>query len=245
MLFGRKEMHERLIAAIYSDGKTGRTFVKRFHLTASTRDKEYDITQGNPRSRLLYFSAQPNGEAEVVKVQLTRASSARIKIFDYDFVDLAIKGRAVKGNQITKYPVQKVSFVSLGKSTLGAMKFWMDEVTGRLNTRERGLFLGAFDTGDQILVVSRKGTYQLTEPELTKRFDVKDSLVIKKHEESDVISIVYYEGERGETFIKRFQVDTKTLDTPFSFITEHKSSELLFATTQANIEVEYKARIKT
>lgn len=230
--------------AIYSDGKSGRTYVKRFHLSACTRDREYDITQGNEHSRLLYYSAQPNGEAEIVKVQLTQNSSARIKIFEYDFAELAIKGRTSKGNLLTKYPVRKVSLVSVGKSTLGAMKYWIDEVTGRLNVNERGNYVGAFDTGDQILAISKKGNYTLTEPEETKRFDVNEYLIVKKYHPEDVISIVYYDGERKETYIKRFQVDTKTLDTPFDFITDHRGSELLFATTEPTVEVEYTVRIK-
>jgi topoisomerase-4 subunit A len=230
--------------AAYSDGKTGRSFVKRFQVTAITRDKEYNITQGTPRSRLLHFSAQPNGESELVKVLLTQGSKAKIKVFEYDFAELAIKGRTSKGNVLSKYPVQKVSGLSIGKSTLGAMEFSMDEVTGRLNDSGRGLYLGAFDTGDSLLVISKKGHYQLTEPDLTKRFDVNDVVHIHKYNPDDVISVVYYEGERKETFVKRFQVDTKTLDTSYHFITEHRSSDLLFVTTNPKPSVTYAVRIK-
>lgn len=230
--------------AAYSDGKTGRSFVKRFQVTAITRDKEYNITQGTPRSRLLHFSAQPNGESELVKVLLTQGSKAKIKVFEYDFAELAIKGRTSKGNVLSKYPVQKVTALSIGKSTLGAMEFSMDEVTGRLNDSGRGLYLGAFDTGDSLLVISKKGHYQLTEPDLTKRFDVSDVIHIHKYNPDDVISVVYYEGERKETFVKRFQVDTKTLDTSYHFITEHRSSDLLFVTTNPKPSVTYSVRIK-
>jgi topoisomerase-4 subunit A len=230
--------------AAYSDGKTGRSFVKRFQVTASTRDKEYNISQGTPRSRLLHFSAQPNGESEFVKVQLTQGSKAKIKIFEYDFAELAIKGRTSKGNLLSKYPVQKITALSIGKSTLGAMEFSMDEVTGRLNDSGRGLYLGAFDTGDSLLVISKKGHYQLTEPDLTKRFDVNDVIHIYKYNPDDIISVVYYEGERKETFVKRFQVDTKTLDTSYHFITEHRSSDLLFVTTIQKPSVTYSVRIK-
>lgn len=230
--------------AAYSDGKTGRSFIKRFHVYAITRDKEYDITQGNPRSKLLYFSANQNGEAETVKIQLTQASSAKIKNLEYNFSDLAIKGRSSKGNLLTKYPVRKVEFGKAGKSTLGAMKFWMDEVTGRLNLNERGQFLGAFDTGDTLLVIDKKGTYLLTEPEENKRFDVKTLVHIGKFNPDDIISIIYYEGERKESYIKRFQVDTKTLDTPYFFITEHRSSELFFATTNKVLKAEYAVKVK-
>jgi len=230
--------------AAYLDGTTGRSFIKRFNVSAITRDKEYDITQSNPRSKLLYFSANPNGEAETLKIQLTQASSAKIKQLDYDFAELAIKGRTSKGNLLSKYPVRKVDFAKAGKSTLGAMKFWMDEVTGRLNTTKRGKYLGAFDTGDTILVIEKKGIYLLTEPEDAKRFDIKTLVHIGKYNPNDVISIVYYEGERKETYIKRFQADSKRLDTPYLFITDARSSELLLATTQKVTKAEYSVKIK-
>ena len=120
----------------------------------------------------------------------------------------------------------------------------MDEVTGRLNDSERGHYLGAYDTGDSLLVISKKGNYQLTEPDLMKRFDVNDVVHIFKYNPEDVISVVYYDGERKETFVKRFQVDTKTLDTSYTFITEHRSSELLFVSTNAKPSVTYSVRIK-
>lgn len=230
--------------AVYLDGKTGRSYVKRFQVTAVTRDREYDITQGTERSKLLYFSANPNGEAEQLKVQLTQGSRAKAKMLEYDFAELDIKGRGVKGNILTRYPVRKVTKTADGKSTLGAMRYWMDEVTGRLNSDERGRDLGEFDTGDLILAIYKNGTYVMTEPELAKRFDVNSLSLIKKFNADDVIAAVYYDGERKETYIKRFQIDTKTLDSPFSFITEHRSSEVLFVTTQKGTTVSYKVSIK-
>jgi topoisomerase-4 subunit A len=121
----------------YVDGKTGRTYVKRFNVTAITRDREYNLTTAAPRSKVLYFTANPNGEAEIITVQLTQGSRARNKLFDFDFGDIDIKGRGSKGNILTKYPIRKITLKELGKSTLGAMKIWMDEVSGRLNTDER------------------------------------------------------------------------------------------------------------
>lgn len=230
--------------AAYSDGESGRSYVKRFHVQAITRDKEYDIMQGTDRSRLLYFTAQPNGEAEIIRVQLSQGSRARQKAFDFDFSTLDIRGRNSKGNILTRYPVRKVSFLEMGKSTLGALKYWIDEATGRLNTDERGRYLGAFDTGDQVLTLLKNGSYVLTEPELNKRFEWNDLMWIGKFDPEAVVSCVYYDGERKETYVKRFQVDTKTLDTPFFFITEHRSSEVLFATTLAQPQVSYAVTIK-
>ncbi|MCP4230740.1 MAG: DNA gyrase/topoisomerase IV subunit A, partial [bacterium] len=130
----------------YLDGASGKTYVKRFQVTAITREREYDMTTGSKRSKLYYFSANPNGEAETVHIQLSQGSTAKKKSFDFDFADLAIKGRGSQGNILTRYPVRKIALKEAGKSTLGALNVWMDEVSGRLNTDERGIHLGAFDT---------------------------------------------------------------------------------------------------
>lgn len=231
--------------AAYLDGKTGRSFVKRFNVTAITRDKEYDITQGQPHSKMLHFGAFPNGEAEIVKVQLTQGSKAKIKTFDYNFADLAIKGRSSKGNLLSRYLVRKINQVSIGKSTLGALKYWMDDVSGRLNTSKRGTYLGGFDTGDQLLVVYNNGTYVLTTPELTNRFEVAEVAEIVKFSPDLIVSTVYYDGERKESFVKRFQIDTTTLDKPFSFITDARSSDMLWATVKNEPRIVYSERIRT
>ncbi len=230
--------------AAYLDGKTGRTFVKRFNVTAITRDRAYDITQGTPMSKLLHFNAYLNGEAETIKVTLSQNSKARNKIFEYDFGDLSIKGRTSKGNLLSRYPVRKVQHIGVGKSTLGAREYWMDEVSGRINTSKRGRYLGAFDTDEQLLVIYANGTYQLTIPEETQKYVVNDVVEIYKHLPETVISLVYYDGERKESFIKRFQIDTTTLDKEFSFITEARSSALLFATTKQDPKVAYAEMIK-
>lgn len=218
--------------AAYLDGKTGRTFVKRFNVTAITRDREYDITQGHNLSKLLHFAAYSNGESEIIKIQLSQTSKARTKVFEYDFADLAIKGRTSKGNLLSRYPVRKISHISVGKSTLGALKYWMDEVSGRINTSERGLFLGAFDTGEQLLVIYTNGTYMLTVPEETHKFEVSEIAEIVKFSPDLIVSTVYYDGERKESYVKRFQIDTTTLDKSFSFITEARSSTMLLVTTK-------------
>jgi topoisomerase-4 subunit A len=138
---------------IYLDGKTGKSFAKRFSVTAITRDKEYDLTQGSKGSKVSYFTTNANGESEIVNVQLSQGSTAKKKVFDFDFADLAIKGRSSQGNVVTKYPVRKITQVSVGKSSLGAMQIYMDEVSGKLNQDERGKYLGAFDTGSKLLTI--------------------------------------------------------------------------------------------
>ncbi len=228
--------------AIYVDGKTGRTFAKRFQVQSITRDREYDMTTGEKGSKPLYFTANPNGEAEVVTVQLTQGSRARNKVFDYDFSELDIKGRSSKGNTVTKYPVRKVSLKEEGESTLGAIKIWMDEVSGRLNTDERGLLLGEFNSGDHLFAIYKEGSYEVIELDLNKKFEPKEIVSIGKFDPDAVISAVYYEGERGWSVAKRFQVETTSTNQRFLFITEHKKSKLLFATPEPGAAIQYQIK---
>ncbi len=230
---------------IYLDGKSGRSFAKRFNITGITRATEYDLTQGNPNSKVLYFSVQANGESELVTVQLTQGSKAKIKAFDFGFADLAIKGRSAQGNVVTKYPVRNIIQKERGQSTLGAIRIWMDEVSGRLNTDERGRFLGEFDTGDTILAVFQDGTYEMTDNELTHRFNPEELIYIGKFDPNMVISAVYYDGQKGWTLVKRFVVETTSLQQRFPFITEHPQSKLLFASVKERPMVQYSVQIKS
>lgn len=224
---------------MYVDGKSGRTYAKRFHVKAITRDKEYDLTAGNDKSKTLYLTANPNGESETVKIQLSQGCSARKKLFEYDFGELDIKGRRSKGNIVTKYPVRKVTQLEVGKSTLGAIKIWMDDASGDLNREERGIYLGAFDTGDQILVIYKDGSYELNDMEITNRYVPKDIEYIGKYNEAKVIGAIYYDGDKGATMVKRFTIETTTQNQKFSFITEHRSSKLYIATVGDSEPLEY------
>ncbi|MEM7572684.1 MAG: DNA gyrase/topoisomerase IV subunit A [Bacteroidota bacterium] len=228
---------------IYLDGKTGRSMAKRFNVKAITRDREYDLTKGAKNSRALYLTANPNGEAEVVTVTLSPTSKSRKKIFDFDFSELAIKGRGSGGNIVTRYPVRKIVLSETGKSTLGAMKVWMDPVSGRLFTDEQGRLLGGFDTGDKLIIVYKNGNYELAELDLTRKFEPENIWHISKYEDEMVISAVYWEGERGTTLVKRFQIETKADGQAFNFITEHKQSKLYFASVAPKPEIEYSIRV--
>jgi topoisomerase-4 subunit A len=228
----------------YVDGKTGRSYVKRFNVTAITRDREYDLTKGTKGSKLLYFTANPNGEAEVINVQLSQGCSARKKIFDFDFGDIAIKGRSSQGNILTRYPVRKVTLKEVGKSTLGAIKVWMDEVSGRLNTDDRGNYLGAFDTGDLILAIYKNGSYELLELDMNKKFEPKELMYIKKYSVDQVISAVYFEGAKERTMVKRFNIETTTNNQAYTFISEHKNSKLYFASALEKPKITYVTREK-
>ncbi len=228
---------------VYLDAKTGKSYAKRFNVTSITRDKEYDLTKGGPRSKILYFSANPNGEAESISIQLSSNSTARKKMLEFDFSELAIKGRGAGGNVLTKYPVRKINLLESGKSTLGAIKIWMDEVSGRLNVDERGLLLGEFDTGDHIIVVYKDGSYELRNFELNQKFEVKDLFGISKLDKNTVISAVHFEGSKGWTMVKRFKVETQTLEQKFSFISDHGKSKLLYATLEPNPRIKYNMKV--
>jgi len=224
---------------IYLDTKSGRSYAKRFNVTAITRDKEYDLTQGEKGSKLLYFTSNANGESEIVNVQLSQGSTAKKKVFDFDFADLAIKGRTSQGNVVTKYPVRKITQVSVGKSSLGAMQIYMDEVSGRLNQDERGKYLGAFDTGSKLLSIYKDGSYEINELDLNKKYDVNNIVEIGNYTEDTVISAVYFEGEKGFTMVKRFRIETSTYDQKFVFLPETAGTKLYFASMAKSPKIKY------
>lgn len=238
-----KKNDERMVYnLIYVDGKSGRSMVKRFQILSVTRDREYDLTKGNKGSRVLYFSANPNGEAEIVTIYLTSGSKARIRVFDFDFSTIEIKGRAAQGNILTKHPVRKIQLKMEGTSTLGGLDVWYDESIGRLNTDSRGKHLGTFKGQDNILVVYKSGYYELTSYELTNRYEPENILLIEKFDPEKVISSVYYEGSNKAFFVKRFKIETTTVGKTFCFISEAKGSSLTVATTeeQPQVELTYK-----
>jgi topoisomerase-4 subunit A len=218
---------------IYVDGKTGVSFAKRFNVTGITREKEYDLTKGSERSKVHYFSANANGEAEQVKIMLSPNCSARNKELDFYFEELEIKGRSSIGNQVTKYPIKSVKFKEAGKSTLSAKKMWFDDKFGRLNTEEKGDYLGMFDAEDRILVIYNDGNYEITDQELTQRFDPEKVLLIEKYNADKIISAVYLDNEKLQYNIKRFKIETTTLNTKFFFIKEGKENYLEAVSTYA------------
>jgi topoisomerase-4 subunit A len=218
---------------IYVDGKTGVSFAKRFNVSGVTRDKEYDLTKGAEKSRVHYFTANANGEAEVVKIVLSPNCSARIKEFDFYFEEQEIKGRGSIGNIVTKYPIKSVKFKEAGKSTLDAKKLWFDNKFGRLNSEEKGEYLGKFDAEDKLLVVYNDGNYEITDQELTQRFDPEKVLLIEKFNTEKIITAVYLDNEKLQYNIKRFKIETTTLHSKFFFIKEGKDNRLEMVSTDA------------
>ena len=219
---------------IYVDGKTGVSYGKRFNVTGITREKEYDLTKGSEKSKVNYFSANANGEAEVVKIMLSPNCSARNKELDFYFEELEIKGRSSIGNQVTKYPIRTVKFKEAGKSTLSAKKLWFDSKFGRLNPDEKGEYLGMFDADDRLLVIYTDGNYEITDQELTQRFDPEKVLLMEKFVPEKVITAVYLDKEKLQYNIKRFKIETSTVNTKFFFIKEGKDNLLETVTTSIN-----------
>jgi topoisomerase-4 subunit A len=216
---------------IYADGATGISYAKRFNVTGVTRDKEYDLTKGHEKSKVHYFTANANGEAEVVKVVLSPASSARIKEFDFYFEELDIKGRSSMGNQVTKYPIKSVKFKEAGKATLSGRKLWFDEKFGRLSAEEKGIYLGSFEPEDKVLVIYIDGNYEITDQEMTQKFDAEKVLHIGKFYPDKIITAVYVDNEKKQYIVKRFKIETTTLKSKFLFIKEGNNNYVEAVTT--------------
>ncbi|UOG77240.1 DNA gyrase/topoisomerase IV subunit A [Hymenobacter tibetensis] len=224
---------------VYLDGASGISFAKRFLVTGITRDRTYDLTKGTKGTKVLYLTANPNSESEIVSVQLSDKAPARVKQFDFDFAELAIKGKGSMGNIVTKQPIKKITQKTLGDSTLGGREVFFDSVVGRLNHAGHGRYLGAFDTDDMLLRVYKDGAYELTPPDLSLHFDTANMVILRKFEPDTVISAVYVEGESKTHYVKRFKIET-TSSKRFVFISETKGSKLLCATCHPEPQVEIK-----
>lgn len=216
---------------IYADGKSGVSYSKRFNVTGVTRDKEYDLTKGSEKSKVHYFSANANGEAEVVKIILSPNCSARNKELDFYFEEQDIKSRGSIGNQVTKYPIKSIKFKEAGNSTLDAKKLWFDNKFGRLNTDEKGDYLGKFEAEDRLLVIYNDANYEITDQELTQRFDPEKVLLIEKFDSEKIITAVYFDKEKVQYSVKRFKIETSTLHNKFYFIKEGDGNYIEAVTT--------------
>ena len=213
---------------IYRDGKSGPAYIKRFNVSGITRDKMYDLTNENKGSQVLYFSCNPNGEAEVITILLRQIGNIKKLKWDVDFADMAIKGRASKGNLISKYPIKKIELKEKGISTLKPRKVWFDDTVQKLNVDARGELLGEFRPNDKLLVISQSGKLKVIVPELTTHFD-EDMVVLEKWIPNKPISAIYYDGEKEKYFVKRFLVENEGKEE--SFITEHANSQLEIVST--------------
>lgn len=213
---------------IYRDGKGGASYVKRFNVNGVTRDKAYDLGQGKPGTQILYFSANPNGEAEVVSIILRQLSNVKKLKFDLDFADLLIKGRGAKGNIVTKYPIKKIELKEKGISTLRPRKIWFDDTVMRLNVEGRGELLGEFKPEDRLLIITQSGKIKTITPELSTHFD-EDMIVLEKWIKDKPISAIYFDPEKDKYFVKRFLVENENKEE--IFISEHPYSRLEIVST--------------
>ena len=210
----KKKDSRTIYNMIYRDGKRGASYIKRFAVTGITRDKEYDLTQGKAQSNLLYFSANPNGEAEVITILLRNTGSIKKLKWELNFADLQIKGRGVRGNIVTKYPVRKIELKEKGVSTLKPRKIWFDDTVKRLNLEGRGELLGAFKGDDKLLVISNLGHAKVVQPEMTLHFE-ENLLHIEKWIPNKPITAIYFDPEKNRYFIKRFLIEDENKEDSF------------------------------
>ncbi len=211
---------------IYRDGKRGSYYVKRFNVTSITRDKEYDLTKGSEGTRVIYFTANPNGEAEVIKVNLRPKQRLKKTTFDFSFSELAIKGRNAKGNILTKHAIKNILQKEEGISTLGAINIWYDDTVRRINTDERGKYIGAFKGDDKILTIMSAGEFKLSGFDLSTHFD-DDLIHIEKHNPNRIVTAIYFDGELKKHYVKRFDIPELThTNRKFMFSGESKGSKL-------------------
>ncbi len=213
---------------IYRDGKGGPSYVKRFAVTSMTRDREYDLTNGSKGSALWYFSANPNGEAEVVTIMLRQVGSVKKLKWDLDFADILIKARTSKGNQVTKYAIKRVELKEKGVSTLKPRRIWFDDTVQRLNVDERGELIGEFRGEDRLLIITQSGLVKTIIPELITHFD-SDMIVLEKWIPKKPISAIYYDGEKERYYVKRFLIEQEGKQE--SFISDHSDSQLEIVST--------------
>ena len=224
----KKKDKRTIYNMIYRDGKAGNTYVKRFAVTSVTRDREYNLTQGKKDSKVLYFTPNPNGEAEVITVLLRQVGSIRKVKFDVDFADISIKGRNVKGNIVTKYSVKRIELKEEGVSTLKPRRIWFDETVKRLNVDERGELLGEFRGEDRLLIITQEGVAKTIRPELTTRFD-EEMVILEKWVKNKPVSAIYWEPEKERFYVKRFIIEHP--DKEEKFISEHEESFLEMVST--------------
>ena len=234
-LFDRNDQRT-IYNVIYREGKTSLSYAKRFAVTSVTRDKEYDITQGTPGSQILWFTVNHNGEAETVKIYFRQRAKLKKLIDEYDFSELLIKGKASRGNLVSKNPIQKIVLKSKGVSTIGGKDIWFDEDIQRLNEDGRGLHLGQFNTGDHVLAICKDGTYYTTTFDLSSRYQ-GDLLKIEKLDMNKTYTALYYDKSVEAFYIKRFSFDVSD-NTPVSFISDSKGSYLVAISDDKHPQVE-------
>ena len=234
----RKKDKRTVYNMIYRDGKKGTSYIKRFSVTGVTRDKEYNLTRGTENSKILYFSSNPNGEAELVNIILRQSGSIKKLKWELDFADLEIKGRGSKGNIVTKYTVSKIEFKEKGLSTLKPRKIWFDETIQRLNVENRGELLGEFKADDSLLIIQQNGILKTIKPNLNMHFP-EDMIILEKWIENKPLSVIYFDGNKDRYFIKRFLAGSQNVDQYFIPSNSKIQLELVFSDWKPVIEIAF------
>jgi len=229
---------------VYKDGKTKNSYVKRFSIPSLIRDRFYNLTQGNDGSKILYFTANPNSESEIINIYLNNKAKAKNKIFEYDFKDLAIKNKSSKGNILTKYTVRRIARKAIGESTLGGRKLWVDKNIGKINLENRGIYLGSFNSQDKIIIFYKEGNYEVVECDLNKRFKMSEIFIIEKFNPDIIYSLLYKDGKNKQYYIKRFKIETLMVDKKFSLISDSRGSRCKLVSNYNQLFIYYNYKLK-
>jgi len=235
----RKDDERMTYNVVYFDGKTKRAMVKRYNITSINRDKEYDLTMGHSGSKILHLTANPLGETEIVTVSLTPSCKARKKIFEFDFASIEIRGRNSMGNILTRYPVRRIVTKSVNTSNVLSIDVWYDEYVGKLNTKEIGKHLGKFVPEDLLISFASDGYYELKSFDLNNHYDIDKIIHIEKFNPERVYSVVYFNGDSGNYFVKRFSIETSRTNTSFRFINDHKDSRIIILSNGDKTIIKY------
>ena len=240
----KKNDNHMIYNVVYKDGRSKFSYVKRFSVPTLIRDRFYNITKNSENSKILYFTANPNSESEIINIYLNSKTKAKNKVFEYDFKSISIKNRSSKGNILTKYLVRKITQKSLGESTLGGRKLWIDESIGKINLEDRGLYLGSFNSKDKIIIFYKEGNYEVIEFDLNKRFKMSDIFIIEKFDNSKVYTVLYKDGKSKQYFIKRFKIETLLLDKKFYLIPETRGTKCKLISKFNKLSVRYNYKLK-
>ena len=240
----KKNDNHLIYNMVYKDGKSKNSYVKRFSIPSLIRDRFYNVTQGNDGSKILYFTANPNSESEVINIYLNSKAKAKNKIFEYDFKDLAIKNKSSKGNILTKYSVRRIARKAIGESTLGGRKLWVDENIGKINLENRGIYLGSFNSQDKIIIFYKEGNYEVVECDLNKRFKMSEIFIIEKFDPEIIYSLLYKDGKSKQYYIKRFKIETLMIDKKFGLISDSRGSRCKLVSNYNQLLINYSYKLK-
>ena len=229
---------------VYYDNKSKYSYVKRFSITGLIKDRFYDLTQGNDGSKILYFTANPNSESEIINIFLHSKSNMKMKSFEFDYSSLAIKSKNAKGNILTKHRIRKISQKSIGESTLGGRKIYIDESIGRLNVESRGTYIGTFNSEDKILVIYNDGTYEVTSFDLSNRYKMNDISIIEKLNNQKIYTLLHFDGKNKNYYLKRFKIEKDTLGKRYLLINDSRGSKMILISSSSNIEISFNFRTK-